>query len=267
MIGNCIYQAFARLRHQLCAWNTGGEGIHSPYLFHLVRMVIYDTNSYYCFQPIEQRREAMLRAPKKIAFDDFGTGKSGSRLVCDIAKNELESPKIGQMIFRLIVHLSQESSRPLHVLELGTSLGLTSSYMQLANTHNQVVTMEGCSEVAEMARLNWRKLGIEEIKCIEGNIDDTLEHTLNKYACAWDLVFIDANHTAEATLRYFTMIQRWVHAKTIVIVDDIHHSADMERGWKQLLSNDKVTTSMDCFHCGLLFFDSNYLRKNYRLRL
>ena len=84
-----IYRILAYVRHQLTSWNTGGEGIHSPYLFHLVRHIISDDNRYYVWSAIEERRQAMLHAPKMVEVTDYGTGESGQRLVCDIAKRSL----------------------------------------------------------------------------------------------------------------------------------------------------------------------------------
>ena len=47
----------------------------------------------------------------------------------------------------------------------------------------------------------------------------------------------------------------------------IHYSEEMERAWKELKSDDRVTTSMDLYHVGLLFVDPHYLKRNYRIRL
>ena len=72
-----MHRIASYIRHRLTSWNTGGEGVHSPYLFELVRMVIYDENRYYSWQDIENRRYAMLHAPKMLHVTDYGTGQSG----------------------------------------------------------------------------------------------------------------------------------------------------------------------------------------------
>ena len=83
----------------------------------------------------------------------------------------------------------------------------------------------------------------------------------------WDVVYLDANHRLEPTMRYFEEIQKYVGEKSIVIVDDIYHSREMEEAWKRLESVPKVTTTMDFFDFGLIFFDSHYLKKHYKLRI
>ena len=49
-----LYHFWLHFKHVLTAWNTTGEAIHSPYLFHLVRFVLRDENSFYAFAEIER---------------------------------------------------------------------------------------------------------------------------------------------------------------------------------------------------------------------
>ena len=55
-----IHRIMAFLKHRLTAWNTTGEGIHSPYLFELVRFILRDENAYYCFADIERRERVAV---------------------------------------------------------------------------------------------------------------------------------------------------------------------------------------------------------------
>ena len=267
-----LYRAGSYLWHQISAWNTRGEGIHSPYLFYIVRMLLYDENAYYCFKDIEYRRECMLRAFKTLQVIDYGTGVSGEKKVSDIARKELESAKIGQLLFRLVLHLVHEQERPLQVLELGTSLGITTAYLAKADSRNMIITMEGGRDVLDMARLNHERLAIHNVRYIEGNIDDCLPALLKERMGdgdkqTFDFVYIDANHTYEATIRYFEQIRAWVHDKTIVAIDDIHHSEAMGRAWNTIQRRQDVTTTMDLYHVGLVFFDPHYIKRNYKLRI
>lgn len=267
-----VYRVSSWLRHIVTAWNTGGEGIHSPYLFELVRMVMCDTHAYYKWADIEQRRVAMLRAPKKVDYIDYGSGGEGGihrqQLVCDIAKTSLEPKEYGQLLFRLVNWLGhqvrQEGRVGLSIVELGTSLGITTAYLASVDSGDRVVTYEGCPDVVNMAELNWRKLHLENIVCVEGNIDDTLlEHLPDSI----DVAFMDANHTYQATLRYFDMLAKRVGKKSIIVLDDIHYSKEMGRAWDAICRHPKVVCTMDLYKLGMVFFDSDYLHKHYRLRL
>lgn len=264
---------FFRLRtyigHCLTAWNTSGEGIHSPYLFELVRFVMRDENEYYCFSDIERRRELLLACNDELDVVDFGSAGSPEgtpirRRVCDIAKGHLESPKMGQLLFRIVAWLGHQEQRPLEILELGTSLGVTTSYLACADSRNRVVTQEGSDAVLRVAQGVWKALKLENIEWHEGNIDDTLYiHARGNL----DLAYLDANHTYEATKRYIDYLLPRMNTKGIIVLDDIHYSPDMERAWNEIKQDSRVTTTMDLYHMGLLFLDPHYLKRHYRIRI
>jgi len=271
---NPFYRIGAYLRHELTAWNTGGEGIHSPYLFYLVRMLMYDDHRYYVWDAIEKRRQLMLKSTEKVHVADFGTGKKRKkdRKVACIARTSLAKAKNAQLLFRWINFLGSKQKEGLNIVELGTSLGITTAYLAAASNKNRVLTFEGSHAVAEKARENWEALKLDNITCVEGNIDKTLSDTLYNNARETpgsngiDFAFIDANHTKDATLKYWRMLSLYRHQKSIFVVDDIHHSPEMAAAWKEIRAEDYVSSTMDLFDMGVVFFDPDYLHKNYRLR-
>lgn len=262
-----FYRIWTYIRHCLTAWNTTGEGIHSPYLFELVNLVFRDDNAYYCFADIERRRELLESCEDTIDVVDYGSAGSPEglhvqRRVCDIARGQLESAKVGQLLFRLVNFIGLHEKRPLEIIELGTSLGVTTSYLAAANSKNHVLTFEGSAQVLKIAKGVWRALCLENIEWKQGNIDDTL------YLCTrekLDIAYVDANHTYEATKRYVEFLLTRMNEKGVIVIDDIHYSQQMERAWNELKMDHRVSTSMDLYHFGLLFVDSHYLRRNYRI--
>lgn len=264
-----LHRIFAYLKHSLTAWNTTGEGIHSPYLFELVRFILRDENAYYCFADIERRREMLLVCEDELDVVDYGSAGSPQgthvrRRVCDIARKHLESAKVGQLLFRIVVWMGQQEKRPLEIIELGTSLGVTTAYLAAASGKNNVLTLEGSEEVLRVAQGVWRALKLENITWQVGNIDDSL------YKCArekLDVAYVDANHTYAATMRYVNYLLPRMDEKGIVVLDDIHYSQKMEHAWSELKADDRVTTSIDLYHVGILFVDPHYLKRHYRIRI
>ena len=264
-----LHRIWSYVRHVLAAWNTSGEGIHSPYLFRLVRFVLRDKNAYYCFGDIERRREYLLTCPDELDVVDYGSrgskeGKRVRRKINEIAAGHLESAKMGQLLFRLVNFMGQEEKRPLEILELGTSLGITTAYLSSADSHNHVVTLEGSEAVLQVARGVWQALRLKNIESKVGNIDDTLYLYAREKL---DLAYVDANHTYEATMRYADYLLPRMHEKGVLVIDDIHYSEEMERAWTALKNDSRVTTSMDLYHMGLLFVDTHYLKRHYRIRV
>ena len=294
-----LYRAKSWLRHQLTAWNTGGEGVHSPYLFEWVRMVMMDKNAYYIWGEIERCREKMLRDERELEFVDYGSGKlkgengklkgengklkganGERRRVCDIARRSLAKRKYAQMLSRLVNWLGSplltspsrggigdetlEDRKGLTIVELGTSLGVTTAYMAAMDSRNRVVTFEGCEAVANMAKENWKALNINNIECRVGEIDveelvGDIEHL--------DVAFIDANHTYVSTCEYFDVLAGKVREKSVIVVDDIHYSEEMEKAWKAICADERVTSTIDLYQMGLVFFDKHYWKRHYTMRL
>ena len=284
-----LYRAKSWLRHQLTAWNTGGEGVHSPYLFEWVRMVMMDKNSFYIWGEIERCREKMLRDERELEFVDYGSGKlkgengklkganGERRRVCDIARRSLAKRKYAQMLSRLVNWLGASHNlengsgtayslefRGLTIVELGTSLGVTTAYMAAMDSRNRVVTFEGCEAVANIAKENWKALNINNIECRIGKIDveelvRDIEHL--------DVAFIDANHTYMSTCEYFDVLAEKVHEKSVIVVDDIHYSEEMEKAWKAICADERVTSTIDLYQMGLVFFDKHYWKRHYTMRL
>lgn len=121
MLAERLHTARSFLRHQLTAWNTGGEGIHSPSLFYLVRMIIYDDNAYYAFDEIERHRAALQRNHPDV------------RQV---------SVKTGRLLFRLVNYLSQTQQEPLTIVEAGHAPGMSTWYLSTPTERNIVVCCE-----------------------------------------------------------------------------------------------------------------------------
>lgn len=264
-----FHRAGAYLKHRLTAWNTTGEGIHSPYLFELVRFVLRDKNTYYCFETIEHRRDSLKACTDALDVVDYGSAGSKEglhvqRRVCDIARNHLESAKVGQMLFRIVNWLGTNEKRPLEILELGTSLGVTTAYLAAPDSRNKIVTLEGSDQVLKVAQGVWRTMRYENIEWHEGNIDDTLFIYAREKL---DVAYVDANHTYEATKRYVDFLLPRMNKKGIIVLDDIHYSSQMERAWEELKHDSRVTTSMDMYHVGLLFVDPHYLKRHYRIKI
>lgn len=266
-----LFRVRSFLQHYLTAWHTGGEGIHSPYLFDWVRMWMYDDNAYYVWSHIEKERNRLLRDTRTLLVTDYGTGsqRNPQRKVADIAASSLQSSKYARLLFRLVCFLGENRLQAnnafdgLSVVELGTSLGITTAYLAATDSRNTVYTYEGSSALLEQAGQVWKRLNFTNIRSIVGNIDDTLGGTLPEKI---DLAYIDANHRCEAVMRYFAQLLPHVHRKTVFVIDDIHYSPDMLRVWQTICRHPMVTTTMNLYDLGLVFFDTDYLHKNYRLR-
>ena len=135
------------LNYYFTASNGKGHGIHSPFVFDLVSKVLTDKNKYEDYLRIESLRKELLQNVTVLTIEDFGagsaTGLTKQRSIQQIAGSSLKNPKYAKLLYRLVKYF-----QPLQILELGTSLGITTSYLAAAKKNAQVLTMEGSAAIA-----------------------------------------------------------------------------------------------------------------------
>ncbi len=255
-----IGRAYRFIHHWLTACNTKGHGIHSPFLFRLVENVIYEKHPFYVFETIEKEREELKNSQEIIFQKDFGTGTSAQKQVSDIAKTSLKRKYWGQFLFRL-VHFTE----PKNILELGTSLGITTSYLATANKSAHCTTLEGSEEIAKIAQETLKKNGADNTKIVVGDINKTLPKVLENESML-DFVFFDANHQREAVLKYFNQCVKKAHSKSVFVFDDIYWSKGMQKVWREICRSEKVTATLDLHELGIVFFDKNLPQRTFKLR-
>jgi predicted O-methyltransferase YrrM len=191
-----------------------------------------------------------------------GTATRGGQIqsVSEIAKRSVKPAKYGQLLFRMVNYF-----QPKHVLELGTSLGITTSYLRAGNIGSAVTTVEGCPEIAAIAQKNWLYLGYENISLHIGNFDEVLPELLRKEQVI-DFVFFDGNHRKTATLEYFNRCLEKVNEKSVFVFDDIYWSAEMEEAWEEIKANEKVSVTIDLFFMGIVFFRKGQAKEDFVIR-
>ena len=247
------------LHYYLAASNGKGHGTHSPFVFDFIANVLNDKRDFYAYGQIEDLRKQLLHDEAIVEITDFGAGSASStsnqRRICDIAKHAAKNKKFAQLLFRIANYY-----QPKTVLELGTSLGISSAYFAAANPHAKVITIEGSPEIAAIADQNFEKLDIKNIHIVTGKFDDVLPDIL-KTIGELDLCFIDGNHRKEPTIKYFNELTQYSQENSILIFDDIHWSREMEEAWNIIKASDRVSLTIDLFFIGLVFF-----RKDFKVK-
>lgn len=252
------------LKHLLRAGDE--HSVHSPFVFSLYRDVILEKQDRDCrFGIISELRSEMRASGREIEILDLGAGsrinKSNRRRISQIAKNAEKPEKFGRLFCRLARHL-----KPAHVVELGTSLGLTTLYFSKAMPQGRIYTFEGCPETSKIAAGNFRKASAENIAIITGNIDLTLKPALKELDVPLDMVYFDANHRYEPTVRYFHECLPYVHNDSLFIFDDIYWSQEMTKAWEEIKAHPEVTVTIDLFWIGLVFFRKEQVKEDFILR-
>ncbi len=256
-----MYNSFQLGRRYMNYWfnasNSKGHGIHSPFVFEFITKVMNDKTKYACYENIEALRRKMLANETVITIEDYGAGSRTNatklRSVQSIAAAALKPKKFSQLLYRITKFYKCQA-----VLELGTSLGITSAYF--AQAASKVFTLEGSTAIASIAKENFSRAGFANIEQVLGNFDEILPSLLSKINSP-DLVYVDGNHRYEPTVRYFNWLYPHLHEYSIVVFDDIHWSAEMEQAWHEIIADERVTLSIDLFFIGIVFFRKEFLVK------
>jgi len=251
-----LFPIRAYITHWLDA--VDDHSIHSPFFFEFFK-IVNDKTPVWGADEIEQVREKLLSNSFAIEYTELGSGKTksnGKEKLSEIAKKSLATPEIASLYARIVKFLKAET-----IIELGTSLGISTLYLALRN-EAQITTLEGNKAVADIAITNFEFFDKKNISVVHGNIDQTLKEALFNMRKV-DFALIDANHRYEPTLRYFDLISKRVKENSIVVIDDIHRSVEMDKAWNEIRKNELVYGSIDLFRCGVLFFEPSLGKQHF----
>lgn len=235
--------------------------IHSPFIFKLVTEVFEKELDYEAFKRIENVRDELKDNDTEIEVKDLGAGsrafKSKYRKISKIVRKSVKKEKYGHLLFMMIRYFKANS-----ILELGTSLGITTAYMASAHPNTKVVTVEGSESIAKVAQENFDKLKLNNIQLVVGNFDNELKKICENQK-TFDLIFIDGNHRELPTINYFNTVIPFCHNDTILLFDDIHWSEEMQEAWEYIKNHEAVTCTIDIFEMGIVLLRKEFRQKQH----
>jgi predicted O-methyltransferase YrrM len=254
---SAVHLGFKFLQYWVFANNGAGHGVHSPFVYDFIRNVLLPSKGIEN-NLIEEKRKQLLKNKQSIWVKDLGAGSrllSGSnRTIQSIAASSLKPPKFGALFTRIIQYYNYKE-----VLELGTCLGITSSYLATSHPEVKVDTIEGAENIANYAASLFNELGLQNIRLHEGNFDDLLPDILAAKPAPYDFIYVDGNHRYEPTINYFKQLKQHIHEYSVIVFDDIHWSKEMEMAWEFIKADNCVSLTIDLFFVGLVFFRKEHL--------
>ncbi|MCX2745757.1 class I SAM-dependent methyltransferase [Mangrovivirga sp. M17] len=244
---------FTRINNALLHWLicVNDHSLHSPFLFNTYKDLI--RKKYQDPENIKNYLSQLKSDNTIIEIEDYGAGssrlKSNKRKIKNIAKTSTSSFHIRKIIYNYIIQYKPEC-----VLELGTNLGVTTLLMSEGSSlyGGQIYSFEGSDSLSKLALKAFKNFGADNIKVIKGNLDSTLPSYLKAFDKKIDFVYMDANHTYEATINYLNTIYPYLNENSAVLIGDIYWSEGMKKAWKEICSSGMFNTKLDFYHSGLL---------------
>ena len=259
-----FYLAKQYIRYQLFSWHKHGHGIHSPFVYSLIRHVFQDKAYYPEYQKVSSARKAYLKSDKVIEIVDFGAGstifKDNTRKVSDLASVSAMTDNYGKLLFRIVRHL-----KPKIMVELGSCIGIGTSWQAMGNASSKMYTIEGDPSSFEIAKQTTSQLGLTNVCHVQGTFENELPQLLEKLESI-DFAFIDGNHKEKPTLDYFEQLKPKLNKSSVVIFDDIHLTEEMERAWNAIKADTRVVITIDIFRFGMVFFNEGVVKQDFVVR-
>lgn len=255
-----LFTPFQYIRYVLRARYRNGHGVHSPFVYDLVTNVICNSGSNDACKQIEALRKRIKKSKQSVVVEEYGGGskvfKGAERKLSDLLRYSSIKKKYGNLISRYTAYYQPEC-----VLELGTSIGLSTAYMRAGMQSGVVHTVEANKSLIDLAKSHVQELGLDRISFHHGTFEDVLDNVLANIPNP-DLVFIDGNHTYEATLDYFNTVKANM-TKGVIILDDIYWSEGMMKAWQEIQAQSDVC--IDIFQFGIVVIHNQITPGNYRV--
>lgn len=237
-------------------------GVHSPFVFSFINRTLEDHQPEAAYRRVESVYQQWKHSKTMIHRNDLGSsGNTGERLtVGAIVSKQAVRRKYGRLLYRLAKAYGGS-----HILELGTSVGMGTAYLTAGNPESIITSIEGCSQTQGIAASHPSLQLNQQVRLMNLSFDESLR-VLQKEKAQFDMVFIDGDHTREATLRYFEQLRPMLHQDSLLVFDDIHWSMGMEEAWAKIQSDPGVSLTLDLYQFGLVYFKKELSKQHIVLR-
>jgi predicted O-methyltransferase YrrM len=257
-VATTAFRISSYLSHWLDAVDE--HSLHSPFFFDFYLNVVKNSIETKPVDAIEVLRQKLLNDHRSLPITDLGAGGGRpTRTIAEIAKSSM-SPVETSVLYRNIIKQYKAKT----IVELGTSFGINTLYLAQSKEAT-VYSFEGSQPIAEIAKLTFEFAATRNVHVIEGNIDETLPDFLSTIRKI-DFALVDANHRYTPTIAYFEELVAKVKESSVMVIDDINYSNEMQKAWREIRRHELVYASADLYRCGVLFFDPSLNKQHVILQ-
>ncbi len=218
-----IFSLKARLKYHLTAHYWKGHRVHSPFTYHTLNNVIFERTPYYSFKIIEPLRKSTSRTQTR----------------CD------------QLLQRLCA-----SNNAKTIVQIGSANAIDTLYLASNDSESKVyIYISDTIKIQELLH-NANTINEKNISIIT---DHPFEHNINQHQQI-DIIHITNPHDTTIT---FTSAKDRITPNTIIIVNTPHKTPEAERQWQQIIADNNVRLSIDLFHMGIMWFNTDIPKQHY----
>ncbi len=231
----------------------------SPIISEFVQNILHDQTDYADFSKILREKRNMMNATIRLPVGKFGAARTAhvkTLTLHDVIRGSSISEKHGKLLYRMSRYY-----KPASIIELGTAAGLSTLYLALGNPAAKVVTIEANPILSGVASAVFKRHHLNHIELMNCSFEDALP-LLKLDRTSNTMIFIDGNHTYEATRKYFDFFIANTAEPYTLILHDINWSRGMKRIWNEVRSDLKVKTTIDIYYLGIVY-NFRHLQKQH----
>ena len=236
--------------------NRKGFGIHSPYVYYLMTMVIENKHPYYRFSQVEALRKILKKSSKKLLISKDGDDGQEEGLLSSLVGKNTFSPSYDQLLFRL-----SKFFHPQTIVEFGSSIGISTIYLATPDSRTKVYAGEKEKSEAELLKMNLKKTGVENVQVYE----DYKKQLENVTEGEIGLVCFGRKCKSEEIENLYSEVENKLVTTSVVIISDIHKDKEKEKVWNKIRESANVRVDLDLFFYGILIYNNDLQRETYNL--
>ncbi|MEA1873017.1 MAG: class I SAM-dependent methyltransferase [Bacteroidota bacterium] len=248
-----VHSAYEYFKHRI--FSKSMKSLDSIDVNPKIKAAFQDDRTTYALSAYFEIMDELLANKEKIQVEDKGAGSSkmgAVRRISKIAKyavlNEFDAAFLSSLLYFLA---------PKNVLELGTSLGVSSLCMGLSAPKSEIHSVDACPQTHSEAANTLKTYAVDNVELHTMSFMDFLTSNQKK----WDFVLLDGDHRYKQTLELLEIIKPQLTDDAVILIDDIHWSPGMTKAWQKII-NSKEFLSIDLYYFGLLMPGTG----RYRLR-
>jgi predicted O-methyltransferase YrrM len=151
----------------------------------------------------------------------------------------------------VFLYLCAKAIKAHYILELGSSIGISSCYLASAPACLRMVTIEGSSALAAEAEANLARI-TSRAKVYNALFEDAIDSILDReFNNGIDMAFIDGPKSSAETLDCLERLIPLLHPGSLLVFDDIHWSAEMRTMWRTVRRRSGIGYALDVGRFGV----------------
>lgn len=204
-----------------------GHGIHSPFVYSLIRKVIEEKTPYYIYDDLKE-------------------------YLSTVCQENFSINKYNKLSFRLVNYFNAKK-----VLEIGSGYGVNSLFLTAPSQCISCLCIETDSQKTAMAKnilKNWNRT-------VQLSDKEVLSELKDKQDC----IFVNMDDCQSIVRDVVPLIASLCHEDSFVVVNGIRTNRSNYMLWKDISSIDGRTAMLDLFNIGIVFFNKELYRWNYQI--